>query len=109
MLIVIAIKSGLQVNMFSTPGLLEEGLKRAREAEEKEGRVFVRDPVKTLEQGCSTTLVAALDPSIESVNGAYLRDGNVAKDPLPEFARGVENEEKLWRLSEELVGEKFGW
>ena len=95
--------------MFAKDGLLEEGLARAKAAEEKEGREYKQQPQKTLQEGCSTTLVAALDPEIESQNGAYLEDGGIAEFPPPGYATSVENQEELWRLSEELVGEKFDW
>ena len=60
---------------------------------------------KTLEQGCSTTLVAALDPTLQS--GCYLEDCIVAE---PEFyAKDQEKAALLWALSEELVGQSFKW
>lgn len=93
--------------MFAKSGLLEEGLARAKAAEEKEGREFKRDPQKTLQQGCATTLVAALDPEIEGRNGEYLVDGDVSVFPPPGWAVSVENQRRLWSLSEELAGEKF--
>jgi hypothetical protein len=92
--------------MFATTGLLEEGLARAKAAEERE---YQRDPLKTLQQGCATSLVAALDPEIEGKNGSYLVDGDIAKFGPPEWAESVENQERLWGLSEELVGEGFVW
>jgi hypothetical protein len=95
--------------MFAKPGLLEEGLRRATEAEEKEGREWKRDPLKSLQQGCSTSLVAALDPSIEGKNGDYLVDGDVSEFPPPEWAVSEENQERLWEESESLVGESFRW
>ncbi|KAH8886421.1 NAD(P)-binding protein [Thozetella sp. PMI_491] len=60
---------------------------------------------KTLDGGSSTTLVAALDPALNEIHGLYLNDCNFeepaahAKDPVVA--------EKLWHLSEELVGQKF--
>ncbi|KAL2436474.1 Short-chain dehydrogenase TIC 32, chloroplastic [Exophiala dermatitidis] len=60
---------------------------------------------KSPEQGVSTTLVAALDPRIEDKSGSYLVDGNVV-EPY-EYASDKENAERLWKLSEQLVGEKF--
>ena len=64
---------------------------------------FKLGPPKSLGQGCSTTLVAALDPEIDG--GAYLKDCNVA-EPKP-WARETEDVLNLWELSENLVGEKF--
>ena len=60
---------------------------------------------KTLQQGCSTTLVAALDPSIPS--GAYLEDCNTAEPEA--HATDKEKARQLWVLSEKLVGQKFEW
>lgn len=89
--------------------ILQDGLARAAAAEAALGHEWKRDPQKTLQQGCSTTLIAALDPSIESENGAYLNNGDVAMHPPPEYLSLPENEVKLWNLSEKLVREKFDW
>ncbi|KAK4903841.1 hypothetical protein LTR49_026591 [Elasticomyces elasticus] len=74
----------------------------------KEGRKM-DDPEqeKTLEQGCSTTLVAALDPSLTGKSGAFLKDCAVATGILKPYARDEEKAANLWALSENLVGEKF--
>ena len=64
---------------------------------------FERPKLKSTQQGCSTTLVAALDPSINS--GEYLEDCNLA-EPEP-HATNKQKAEKLWGLSEKLVGQKF--
>lgn len=78
--------------------------------EREAGREFKRDPQKTLQQGCSTTLVAALDPEIQEKSGAYLVNGNIFEEKeLPRHAVGLENEEKLWTVSGGLVGERFEW
>lgn len=78
---------------------------------------------KTVEQGSSTTLTAALDPSLDSkfcitympaivltrislgASGAFLDDCNPAK--ALDYASSPGNAEKLWALSEEIVGERF--
>ncbi|CZR68243.1 related to retinol dehydrogenase 12 [Phialocephala subalpina] len=60
---------------------------------------------KTVEQGSATTLVAALDPKLDCVSGAFLDDCSPAK--TLDFASSLENAEKLWALSEEIVGQKF--
>lgn len=78
---------------------------------------------KTLGQGVSTTIVAAFDPTIagESAynsarelsltssadqSGAYLADCQVEDTP-EEWMRDPEGPEKLWKLSERLVGQEF--
>ncbi|KAK3933584.1 hypothetical protein QBC46DRAFT_275482, partial [Diplogelasinospora grovesii] len=60
---------------------------------------------KTVDEGCSTTLVAALDPALNEVKGLYLSDCQFT-DPYA-HANDPVAAERLWKLSEELVGEKF--
>ncbi|EJD40470.1 putative short-chain dehydrogenase [Auricularia subglabra TFB-10046 SS5] len=58
---------------------------------------------KTVEQGCSTTLVAALDPDVP--NGIYLDDCHPkATSKLTQDPSLVDI---LWKISEERAGEKF--
>ncbi|KIX05923.1 uncharacterized protein Z518_03897 [Rhinocladiella mackenziei CBS 650.93] len=65
---------------------------------------------KTLDAGCATTLVAALDdtlgPPAEDGTGIYLSDCQVNKE-APEYVRHKQFAEKLWAESERLVGQKF--
>ena len=68
---------------------------------------FSRGELKTLQQGCSTTLVAALDPSIQDQSGAYLEDGDVARPE--DYAVDPKRAELLWGLSERLVGQMFAY
>jgi NAD(P)-dependent dehydrogenase (short-subunit alcohol dehydrogenase family) len=60
---------------------------------------------KSMAEGISTTLVAALDPRIEPQSGMYM--ANCQPQKTYEYAESLEGAEKLWKLSEELVGEKF--
>jgi hypothetical protein len=70
------------------------------------GKDFELDfPVKSRQQGCATTLVTALDPRLKANSGAYLTDCQLrALDPRCER---VEDAQRLWEISETLVGEKF--
>ncbi|KAH8805100.1 hypothetical protein F5884DRAFT_798409 [Xylogone sp. PMI_703] len=63
--------------------------------------------LKTLVEGASTTLYAALAPNIRNQSGAFLRDCAVVTEPLMAHATGVDNQDKLWALSEKLVGQEF--
>ncbi|KAH8598930.1 hypothetical protein B0O99DRAFT_650173 [Bisporella sp. PMI_857] len=71
---------------------------------------------KTLGAGSSTSLVAALDPKLsvgEAKNGkenygSFLVDCQISDKANP-GAESSEEAEKLWKLSEELVKEKFVW
>lgn len=90
--------------MNAAPGGREGAIAKAKAAAEKAGQKFEMPVDKTLQEGCSTTLVAALDPTIEPQTGAYLWDCNV-REEQPWTAE--EDQEKLWELSEKLIGEKF--
>jgi NAD(P)-dependent dehydrogenase (short-subunit alcohol dehydrogenase family) len=66
---------------------------------------------KNLDQGASTTLVAALDPGLKAGNvndgsGLYLDDCQVGDQV--QWARDPKAAERLWQLSEGLVGQSFG-
>ncbi|KAL8748617.1 MAG: hypothetical protein Q9184_007184, partial [Pyrenodesmia sp. 2 TL-2023] len=71
------------------------------------GKPVAMEEAKSLEAGCSTALVAALDPSLKSQSGAFLRDCNVVKEPLKSHADDPKSAKDLWSLSEEIIGEKF--
>ncbi|OQV08771.1 hypothetical protein CLAIMM_12994 [Cladophialophora immunda] len=67
--------------------------------------MMAEDIPKPIEQGISTTLIAALDPRLKGNSGACLADTKV--EPTYEYAEDSSNAENLWKLSEQLVGEKF--
>ncbi|KAJ7505846.1 hypothetical protein B0H11DRAFT_2334806 [Mycena galericulata] len=62
---------------------------------------------KTIPQGAATTVAAAFDPSLNDKAGTYLSDCIAANELVapPSFDPG--NAEKLWTLTEEIIGEKF--
>ncbi|KAK6517491.1 hypothetical protein TWF281_004143 [Arthrobotrys megalospora] len=65
---------------------------------------------KSIDQGTSTSLVAALDPKLndwEKSVGYYLADCQFST-PKP-WAVDEESAKKLWTLSEQIVGEKFDY
>ena len=61
---------------------------------------------KPLSASDSTTLVAALDPRLEAESGAFLQDCKIETYVEP-FAKDKTLSQRLWRLSNDLVGEKF--
>ncbi|KAI1415007.1 retinol dehydrogenase 13 [Hypoxylon sp. FL1857] len=71
------------------------------------GRSFggVDRPPKTLSEGTSPLLAAALDPEFDDKSGSFIQDCQIGS-PL-EHATDPENARKLWELSEKLVGQKF--
>lgn len=67
---------------------------------------------KDIDQGAATHVFAAFDQSIAEHNGAFLSDCHVA-DPDKEevycWATSKVDAERLWRLSEKLVGQEFSY
>lgn len=72
---------------------------------EETGEAFQVGEFKSMAQGTSTGLVAMLDPRLDSHTGSYMEDCTVK--PLREYASSSENAQRLWSLSEQLVGQKF--
>jgi hypothetical protein len=63
---------------------------------------------KSLPQGTATHVFAAFEPSLAEVNGAYCLDVRVSKpEEIRNKATDKAQAEKLWKLSEEIVGQKF--
>ncbi|KAI1383742.1 retinol dehydrogenase 13 [Hypoxylon trugodes] len=60
---------------------------------------------KNCDQGASTTLVAAVDPALNVPSGLYLADCQFF--PSADHAKDPSTAERLWHLSEDLIGEKF--
>ena len=71
----------------------------------KESYNFEPPKLKTLQQGCSTQLRAALDPSLVAASGAYLDDCQVVE--YREHVEAYPAADRIWKISEELVGERF--
>ncbi|KAI4173142.1 MAG: hypothetical protein LQ343_003069 [Gyalolechia ehrenbergii] len=67
---------------------------------------------KTPSRGAATHIVAAFDPILKDSNGSYLQDGHIA-DPYTEtikpYALDKVEADKLWELSEKLVGQGFDY
>ncbi|GME32080.1 Short-chain dehydrogenase/reductase SDR [Neofusicoccum parvum] len=64
------------------------------------------NPKPSIEEGASTTMIAALDPGLIEIKGSsYLEDCQLnAAEP---HATDAKNAEKLWTLSEDLVNQAF--
>ncbi|KAJ7074560.1 hypothetical protein C8F01DRAFT_1242789 [Mycena amicta] len=103
----------LHPGMIPTNGLDKEALKPlfhslgviTEDGKPKENNF---SPWKTLPQGAATTVVAAFDPRLDDKAGVYLIDCTVApEDKVSPHAIDPANAEKLWNLTEEILGEKF--
>lgn len=67
---------------------------------------------KDLDQGAATHVFAAFDSSIVGNNGVFLSDCHVADQTQEEvypWAINKVDAERLWELSEKLVGQEFNW
>lgn len=68
--------------------------------------------IKDLDQGAATHVFAAFDTRITGHNGAFLNDCHIA-DPYQEevypWATSKADAERLWKLSEKLVGQEFNY
>ncbi|KAL2801703.1 hypothetical protein BJX63DRAFT_438565 [Aspergillus granulosus] len=96
-------------NILVHPGTIFTNLARHLTKEDYYMLVAIPMEYKTAQQGAANMVIAAFDPSIKDRSGAHIDDDNQIK-VIPEqfpYAIGVENEERLWNLSEELVKEKF--
>ncbi|KAK3686470.1 hypothetical protein LTR37_019789 [Vermiconidia calcicola] len=104
------------------PGVIETELGRNFSTEQLESIKAMIDKgiftYKTLGAGASTSLIAALDPGLrngvgQTLNGSenwgsYLADCQISNQADPRSVSSGEAE-KLWALSETLVGEAFAW
>ncbi|KAJ7367460.1 hypothetical protein DFH08DRAFT_828585 [Mycena albidolilacea] len=62
---------------------------------------------KTIPQGAATTVAAAFDPRISDTPGSYLDDSKVANEAVVAHSSDPANSEKLWTMTEQIIGEKF--
>ncbi|RYP65961.1 hypothetical protein DL770_008895 [Monosporascus sp. CRB-9-2] len=106
------LQTGIWDGLNVAPGEFEAALSDLlEEAVRLSGGGVTQDAVgmeaKTTSQGSSTMLVAALDPELPALSPAYLENCQISEPS--EYALDPENAEKLWELSEQLVGQKFGY
>ncbi|KAJ7663523.1 hypothetical protein B0H17DRAFT_309181 [Mycena rosella] len=62
---------------------------------------------KTIPQGAATTVATAFDPRLDDKPGAYLKDCSVATETVAAHSSDPANAEKLWTITEEIIGETF--
>ncbi|KAG2177098.1 hypothetical protein INT43_007754 [Umbelopsis isabellina] len=99
------------------PGVIKTNLSRNSSLGEKprgpvlnawgEEVVIPVDKWKTLNQGVATHITAAFDANIKDQSGSYLEDSQIANDHVKPHANSEADAERLWILSERLVGQKF--
>jgi len=96
--------NGIQ-SIANHPGSIWTNL--SRDSDEKQRKMVEKTSSfwKDIDQGSATTLVAALDPKLADPKVIYLNDCQLA-EPAG-WANDEEAAERLWKLSEEIVGQKF--
>ncbi|KAK7030186.1 short-chain dehydrogenase/reductase family protein [Favolaschia claudopus] len=72
-----------------------------------EGKPAEGLPWKTLAEGAATTVAAAFDTRLNDQAGAYLADSNVANDKRAAHSSDPDDAERLWTVTEKIIGEKF--
>lgn len=110
-------KHGDNIIAFSLhPGTIETTLSRDLD---EEGRNFIASKAapagqwKTLDQGASTTIVAAFDPKLRELDvggdvTGYLSDCQLADHLVAEHAKDPYNAEMLFQESERMLVTKTG-
>ncbi|KAK6983794.1 short-chain dehydrogenase/reductase family protein [Favolaschia claudopus] len=112
-------RSGGEINGYScTPGVVLTNMNQKPESLEWMQMIGVIGPDgkpdydkfkwKSLSQGAATVIAAAFDPSLNDAPGSYLTEDSVA-DNTKRAAHSADpaQREKLWSMTEEIVGEKF--
>lgn len=111
---------GVQAFSLHPGGIMTNLLKFVPKEEQQAMGFFnedgtVVDRFKTVEQGASTSVYAALAPELEGHGGEYLENCAISKGLNTNFkefwgmgqhAVDTESDERLWKLSEELVAAK---
>ncbi|KAF1966803.1 WW domain-containing oxidoreductase [Bimuria novae-zelandiae CBS 107.79] len=102
----------MSTNLVAAGGLGERDFAELKKLDKSLGEPLGEDDAvfdfKNEDEMVATHVTAAFDPRLdeERWNGCYLEDGNVSEG-VRACARGEGDEERLWKLSEELVGERF--
>jgi NAD(P)-dependent dehydrogenase (short-subunit alcohol dehydrogenase family) len=98
------------------PGMIATGLGRHLVPEDFALFAAAPEPFKTEPQGAATSVWAATAPELADKGGRFLANCQVAQindGPkhlgVKTYATTQENADKLWKISEELVGATFSW
>ncbi|QFU75763.1 SDR family NAD(P)-dependent oxidoreductase [Halioglobus maricola] len=98
------------------PGMIPTGLGRHLVPEDLAHFATAPEPFKTEPQGSATSVWAATAAELADKGGSFLANCQIAEindGPIPigvkTYATSQENADKLWEISEKLVGATFSW
>ncbi|KAJ7039569.1 hypothetical protein C8F04DRAFT_1254850 [Mycena alexandri] len=96
-------------NIFTNINQMDEGITKMKKMGmlTPEGRPAEGHNWKNIPQGAATTVAAAFDPLINNQPGAYLGDSAVANDAIAPHSSDPANAERLWDVTEKIIGERF--
>jgi len=87
------------------PGTIATDLARELDEQAVKGLTQGNFDWKSADQGAATLVVAGFDPELDSETGVYLDDCQLKRPS--KWASNADKAERLWRLSEDLVGGKI--
>lgn len=61
----------------------------------------------SVDQGAANYMIAGFDPAIKNQTGAYLATCKVDPDGVADHAKDPQEAERLWKISEDCVGQTF--
>ena len=99
------------------PGVIETDLMRHMDHSDETMLEKSVQFYKTVPQGSATSVLAATHPELENTGAVYLEDCQIAEindakaspGGVRSYALDPERADKLWTVSENLVGETFSW
>ncbi|KAH8632644.1 hypothetical protein IG631_11278 [Alternaria alternata] len=99
-------EEGIFAFVIHPGGVQSTAAKKTIAAAPEEQKAIFRELLwKSIDQGSSTTLVAASDPDLSPVKGVWLEDNQLGH-PVS-WAVDEKKAETLWKLSEEIIVEKL--
>jgi len=95
-------KEKVNVEVFSVnPGPINTGLQQFMEKDDWEFLKSFHMRFKSVAEGTSTTIVAAVNPDLNGKGGAYLSDCNELKPAGHASDMGAA--QKLWEITEQII------
>ena len=102
------------------PGIIQTELMRHMDDDDRKMIESATDPetgqlYKTVPAGAATSCFAATAPELDGMGGLYLEDCGIAKSNngpdrrsgVRDYALDADGAERLWEISEKMVGQKF--